>query len=149
MRCLQSRDRPLNAHFLQEKTTCQQFIAATRRCTVICFRTGYSKHELTGLSFFSSKTYWEHFTTRFSEREVRREKVSHKRNEIGIPPGSLIYRFVYFVPHICVDSFLFHATVIRVSEKLKGLLTPERTYVSTAALKPLEKKQNNFRSGSD
>lgn len=80
-------------------------------------------------------------------KEVRREKVSHKRNESGIPSGSLIYRFVYIVPHICVDSFLFHATVIRVSEKLKGLLAPERTYVSTAALKPLEKTKTILDQG--
>lgn len=98
------------------------------------------------LQAFSSSTvkHTENTLQLVLVKEVRREKVSHKRNESGIPSGSLIYRFV---PHICVDSFLFHATVIRVSEKLKGLLAPERTYVSTAALKPLEKKQNNFRSG--
>lgn len=105
------------------------------------------------LQAFSSSTvkHTENTLQLVLVKEVRREKVSHKRNESGnesgIPSGSLIYRFVYIVPHICVDSFLFHATVIRVSEKLKGLLAPERTYVSTAALKPLEKKQNNFRSG--
>lgn len=142
MRCLQSRDRPLNAHFLQEKTTCQQFIAA--QSSVL----GQDTANMS-LQAFSSSTvkHTENTLQVVLVKEVRREKVSHKRNESGIPSGSLIYRFVYIVPHICVDSFLFHATVSRVSEKLKGLLAPERTYVSTAALKPLEKKQNNFRSG--
>lgn len=101
------------------------------------------------LQAFSSSTvkHTENTLQLVLVKEVRREKVSHKRNESGIPSGSLIYRFVYIVPHICVDSFLFHATVIRVSEKLKGLLAPERTYVSTAALKPLEKKKTILDQG--
>lgn len=101
------------------------------------------------LQAFSSSTvkHTENTLQLVLVKEVRREKVSHKRNESGIPSGSLIYRFVYIVPHICVDSFLFHATVIRVSEKLKGLLAPERTYVSTAALKPLEKTKTILDQG--
>lgn len=50
---------------------------------------------------------------------------------------SFIYSFVYNFSEVWTS---FHATVICVSEKLDKLLVLERTYVSIAALKPLERK---------
>lgn len=60
--------------------------------------------------------------------------------DVHSPSGSFINRFVNNFSDVGTGRFKIHAVVVCVSEKFDRLLVLGRTYVSIAALKPLERK---------